>query len=267
MNHAPVFERRRAGVLLHPSSLPDGDFGPDAFRFIDLLADSGTSVWQMLPLSPTHEHGSPYDCLSAHALDSRWLSSLQIAALGWDTSINEKFSRTSNRLSTWFNTLTRTDGADVRARFETFCMNESWWLEDYALFCVLRDRHEGCPWWTWPEVWRDRAPHALDGLRAESAEALTLIRFEQFLLAWQFAELRNYARQRGVHLFGDMPIFVSHDSADVWSHRECFKLDAQGRPLLVAGVPPDYFSATGQRWGNPLYDWDKLQHDNFAWWI
>jgi len=260
-----VFDRRRAGVLLHPTSLPGGDFGADAYRFVDWLAATGTSVWQMLPLGPTHVDGSPYNCLSVHALNPRLLSARQLAEEGWLDDPSRPLS--SSDWSAVMARLQRPEAAVTRAAFETFCLLQAGWLEDYALYTVLRSQHGDRPWWEWPAPLRDRDPAALDEAEARSAESLEGIKFEQFLVAQQFDELRRYAQGRGVRLFGDMPIFVAHDSAEVWAWREFFKLDDQGQPRVVAGVPPDYFSATGQRWGNPVYDWNRMQADGFRWWL
>jgi 4-alpha-glucanotransferase len=245
MNRLPVLDRRRAGVLLHPTSLPDGTLGADARRFVDVLADTGTSVWQMLPLGPTHAEASPYHCLSVHALNPQLLP---------------------DRTAVTPDVLLLPEQAATRAAFEGFCAAAAHWLEDYALFMALRARHDTQPWWTWPVPLRDRAPDALETARNELAAELNRVRYEQFRVAMAFTELRRYAHVRGVRLFGDLPIFVAHDSADVWAQRRYFKLDADGQPRVVAGVPPDYFSATGQRWGNPLYDWNALAADGFGWW-
>jgi len=258
----PVLDRRRAGVLLHPTSLPSGDLG-DAWRFVDFLAGTGTSVWQMLPLGPTHSDGSPYHCQSMHALNPALLSTERLVESGWriaSPAPREHF------LAAALACLLRPEHAAPRAAFEAFCVAHAAWLEDYALYQALRAHHGARPWWEWPERLRDREPAALEAAAAGLAETLNRVRFEQFLVANQFAELRRYAHDRGVRLFGDMPIFVAHDSAEVWTHRHYFKLDAAGQPRTVAGVPPDYFSATGQRWGNPHYDWTRLAADGFRWW-
>jgi 4-alpha-glucanotransferase len=243
MNRLPVLDRRRAGVLLHPTSLPDGTLGADARRFVDFLADTGASVWQMLPLGPTHPDASPYHCLSVHALNPQLLP---------DVSAPDE--------------LLHPDRGAQRSAFETFCATQAYWLENYALFITLRAHHGTRPWWEWPAPLRDREPAALETAATELAAELNHIRYEQFRIAVQFNELRDYAHRRHVRLFGDLPIFVAHDSADVWANRPYFKLDTAGQPRVVAGVPPDYFSATGQRWGNPLYDWNALATDGFRWW-
>jgi len=263
MNRLPVFDRRRAGILLHPTSLPSGRLDGDAHRFVDFLADAGASVWQMLPLAPTHRDRSPYHCLSVHALNPLLLSQERLARsagpgaapVGRDRCLDQALA-----------TLRRPPAAAQRAAFEDFCATQAYWLEDFALYCALRARYRGRPWWKWPVALRDREPPALAAAAADLADAMKRTRLEQFLVAGQFAELRVHAQRRGVRLFGDMPIFVAHDSADVWARRAYFKLDADGRAAVVAGVPPDYFSASGQRWGNPHYDWARMQADGFRWW-
>ena len=230
----PVLARRRAGVLLHVSSLAGG-LGRGGRAFIDWLASAGFSVWQILPLGPTGADGSPYWVRSDSAGNAALVDPAEPAPLG-------------------------------SAQFETFLKTQSAWLEDYAAFEVLSAQHGGAPWWTWPAPWRDRQPAALQRLRHEQAAALRAISAQQFSFAWQWQRLHEYAAARGVHLFGDVPFYVAPDSAEVWSNREQFQLDALGRVTAVAGVPPDYFSELGQLWGNPLYAWDAMQRDGFRFW-
>jgi len=266
MNELPESDRRRAGVLLHPTSLPDGSLGSDAYRFVDFLAAHGTSVWQMLPLGPTHAEGSPYRCQSVQALNPALLSIPRLMESGWlsptwSGSTRDQAVRDAQAC------LRQPGKADAGAAFEAFCVHHLDWLEDYALFQALRERHAGLPWWEWPKPYRDRNADALEVATSELGDRLNATRFEQYLLAQQFEDLRAYAHARDIRLFGDMPIFVAHDSAEVWARRDCFKLDAGGHLRVVAGVPPDYFSETGQRWGNPLYDWEHLANDGFQWWV
>lgn len=263
MSRLPVLDRRRAGILLHPTSLPSMQLGADAHRFIDFLADSGTSVWQMLPLAPTHRDGSPYHCLSAHALNPSFLTLQRM--LDCAGRVENRMDR-DHCLDKALARLQRPKAAPQRAAFESFCAAQAYWLDDFSLYCVLRARYQGTPWWQWPRDVRDRELSTLKAASSDLTNALARTRLEQFLVASEFTDLRNYAHSRGVRLFGDMPIFVAHDSADVWAHRSYFKLDAQGQPVVVTGVPPDYFSADGQRWGNPHYDWDAMQVDDFRWW-
>ncbi len=261
----PVLDRRRAGVLLHPTSLPSGDFGADAWRFIDLLAECGFSVWQMLPLGPTHEDLSPYHALSVHAFNPLLINPTRLAEWGWiPAHVDGGRSAQLGSAYHWWR-----DHADagLREEAEGFFESAAHWLDDFALFCAVRASEGHRPWWEWPPGLRDRQPRALAEARRALTDAIDRIRFEQFVAARQWQALRAHADERGVRLFGDMPIFVAHDSAEVWARPDCFRLDDTGQPVVVAGVPPDYFSATGQRWGNPLYDWERLAEIGFDWWI
>ncbi len=275
-----IFARRRAGILLHPTSLPGlgptGVLGAEAYRFVDFLSDSGQSIWQFLPLSPPDPTGSPYQSTSVHAADVRLVSLSQLAEWGWipldavappggpDARYDgERHAAVLAAAHAGFEAGARPDD---REALRAFRETHGDWLDDYALFMALKARHGGRPWVDWPPRLRDREPAALAEARATEAALIDRICFEQFCFERQWDALKRYANERGVLLFGDMPIFVAHDSADVWANREAFMLDAQGRPLTVAGVPPDYFSETGQRWGNPHYRWDVMQADDFAWW-
>ncbi len=260
--HSPL-ATRRAGVLLHLTSLPGGDLGADAYRFVDFLASTGMTIWQMLPLGPTHAGGSPYHALSVHAGNPRLVSLALLVEWGWlKTTEGDR----RELLREAYEGFRQRGRADEQARYETFKHHARTWLEDYALFEALRKQYDSRPWWEWESALRDRHRAALVEARERHAEQIELVRFEQFLFARQWEQLRDYARRRGVLFFGDMPIFVAHDSVEVWAHREYFKLDETGQPVVVSGVPPDYFSATGQRWGNPLYRWERLREDGFVWW-
>lgn len=229
-----VLQRRRAGVLLPVSSLAAG-LGGGGRAFIDWLVSAGFSVWQILPLGPSGADGSPYWARSDAAGNPALLDPGEPAPLH------------SNE-------------------FQDFLSNSRDWLDDYAAFEVLSSMHHGAPWWTWPPQYRDRHPAALAQLRGGQSQALGAICEQQFTFAWQWQRLHEYARSRGVHLFGDVPFYVAPHSVDVWANRDQFQLDAAGAPLAVAGVPPDYFSELGQLWGNPLYDWDAMQRDGFRFW-
>lgn len=263
---ANLLDTRAAGVLLHAPSLPSGDLGADAFRFVDLLADSGLRVWQALPLGPTHDDGSPYNCLSAHAGSSRLISAERLVEWGW-LAPGSGAGGHAHWLPRARKGFEQHASAAERAAFVEFKETCSAWLPDYALYQALRDENHGAPWWAWPAAVRDRAADALAQARARLGEAIAEINFEQFAFFRQWGDLRAYAHRRNVLMFGDMPIFVARDSAEVWAHREYFTLDAHGQPLAVAGVPPDYFSKSGQRWGNPLYDWARMERDTFSWWL
>ncbi len=271
-----LFAQRRAGVLLHPTSLPgppgNGDLGQEAYNFVDFLAACGVGLWQTLPLGPTHEDGSPYQCTSVHAGDSRLISLQALVDLGWldhaalEPGQDLEAQRHERLAAAWSGFQRQADDEDRRA-FKRFVREHSRWLEDFALYQALRGAHGGQAWYTWPQPLCERDREALDIERKRLSEALAQARFEQYLFYRQWKQLRRYANEQGILLFGDIPIFVAHDSADVWAHREWFSVDEQGRLQVVAGVPPDYFSATGQRWGNPHYRWDALKQDGFGWWL
>jgi 4-alpha-glucanotransferase len=262
----PTIDRRRAGVLLHPSSLPGGDLGPQALRFLDFVREAGLSVWQVLPLGPTHADGSPYHCLSVHAISPAFISLELLVQRGWLRQVPADAAARRAALEEAHQGLLARGSADERAAFEEFCTAEAKWLRDYALYQALREDNGEQPWWQWPQPVRDRSAHALAETERRLGVRIEAIRFEQFVAVEQWRQLRAAARAHGIMLFGDMPIFVAHDSAEVWAHRDCFKLDKHGHPVVVAGVPPDYFSATGQHWGNPLYDWDCMRAQGFGWW-
>jgi 4-alpha-glucanotransferase len=247
MSGARPLDVRRAGVLLHLTSLPSGDLGPEAYRFVDFLADAGVSVWQVLPLVPTHEEDrSPYNALSAMAGNPDLISRAR--------QVEEGLVDVAGLSSA------------QRAAYRTWCEEQHAWLGSYVEFTAIRDLLDHAKWPTWEAGLRDRDPQRVAEVLAPHTEALETLRFEQWVFAEQWRELKEYAASRGVLFFGDLPIFVSHDSADVWSSRELFLLDAEGQPTTVTGVPPDYFAADGQRWNNPHYDWDRMAADDFAWW-
>lgn len=273
-NRSPL-DARRAGVLLHPTSLPGpgsvGTLGPDAARFLDFLQASGMSVWQMLPLSQPHEDGSPYQCMSVNAGNIDLVCQILLVEWGWLDGLDEGDGRRNPfhciLLRKAREGFLASASDEDRQSFERFVQQHGHWLEDYALYLALKQEHGGQPWWQWDRELRDRRPGALQKARERLDEVLDQYRFDQYVFYRQWALLREAARDRGVLLFGDMPIFVAHDSADVWAHRHLFDLDEAGQPRHVAGVPPDYFSETGQRWGNPHYDWSRMQADSFQWWI
>jgi 4-alpha-glucanotransferase len=273
--HIPVLAQRRTGVLLHPTSLPSanehGDLGHDAYRFVEFLAASGASVWQVLPLGPTHSDGSPYQCLSVHAGNPQLICLDWLVDRGWlaAQAVPAKLSPSVRRdcLARAFRGFQQHGDAKAQQAFEDFKRAKRDWLDDYALFQVIRSQQKAQGWLAWPVALRDRNAEQLAQFIAKNAEAVEEERFIQYVFFYQWLELRDYAHQHGVLLFGDMPIFVAHDSADVWANREYFQLDEAGQSKVVAGVPPDYFSATGQLWGNPHYDWAHMKADGFAWWV
>lgn len=280
-----LLTERASGILLHPTALPGpygiGDFGASAKRFIDFLQSAGQKIWQILPLGPTGYGDSPYSAFSAFAGNPLLISLDDLVANG-DLLAEEivlppfpedfvDFGAVSTfklallrHASTCFAARAT---AERRASFADFCQEEGSWLNDYTLYRAIRTREGDRPWYEWPPALRDRESAALLSIRAELAAAIAVEAYIQFLFAEQWQELKNYATAHGVLIFGDLPIFVADDSADVWAQRSYFQLDGEGRATYVAGVPPDYFSASGQRWGNPLYRWDRLKVDGFSWWI
>lgn len=276
MDASPIFSRRRAGILLHPTSLPGetetGLLGADAYRFVDFLADCGFSIWQTLPLGPTHDDRSPYQCQSVHAGSENLIDLVQLVEAGWldaaVTTVNTANESHRHRLlAKACQGFMQRAPEPEHAAFRDFVNRQQGWLDDYALYRALRRKYQGRAWFQWPDAVRDRDPQALQAERSQLAAAIQQVQFEQFIFFRQWHHVRDYASQKGVLLFGDLPIFVAHDSADVWAQRGYFTVTPHGELEVVAGVPPDYFSATGQRWGNPLYRWDVLQQDGFHWWI
>lgn len=229
------FYRRRAGILLHPTSLPSGVLNTDVERWLDMLDDTGFSVWQVLPLGEPQGGLSPYQCISAFAMNP--------ALIGEYPQVN-----------------LNTDG------FAVFC-NAQEWLDDYVLFKVLKEKFNNAPWFEWPDEYKHRHSHALLISVDEYEKKITKLKWQQFLLFKRWQLIRDYAGKRNILLFGDVPLFIAHDSVDVWAAPERFLLDKSGRMEVVTGVPPDYFSDTGQRWGNPHYDWEFMKSENYAWWL
>lgn len=276
---------RTSGVLLHPTSLPGqygiGDLGKEAYKFVDFLQESSQHLWQFLPLTPTGFGDSPYQSLSAFAGNTLLVSPDKLVEDGFlDAAELESPPRFSidkvnfgkvipykkKLLEKAFEKFCTTTDTGLRADFLSFCQ-KSEWLEDYALFRVLKEEHNGAAWNNWSAELRRRDKDALDESRKRLSEKIDAEKFYQYLFFRQWQALKDYCRQRGVALIGDMPIFVAYDSSDVWVQPELFKLDETGAPTVVAGVPPDYFSATGQLWGNPLYNWDAMRSDGFRWWL
>jgi 4-alpha-glucanotransferase len=268
---------RSSGILLHPTSLPGphgiGDLGGEARRFADFLADAGQKLWQVLPLGPTGYGDSPYQCFSAWAGNPLLISLEDLVERGrLDASVlagGPEFSRDRvdfERLIPWKTTLLES-AVQPGSGFEAFCEQNRRWLDDYALFMALKAVHHGAAWTHWEVSARDRDPKALAKWRDQLARPIATQKFLQFVFFEQWSELRAYCRKRGTRIMGDLPIYVAHDSADVWVNRKYFQLDGQGNPTVVAGVPPDYFSQTGQLWGNPIYRWDVLGEDGYTWWL
>ena len=277
---------RACGVLLHPTSLPGphgcGDLGAGARRFVDWLADAGQRWWQVLPLGGVGPGNSPYASTSAFAGNPLLVDLEALAQQGWlrrdellppvaFSAVRVDYPSTAvwrlSRLEIAADRFMRQADGTPRSHFEGFCARHAAWLEDHALFMALDEAQAGRPWQRWPDGLARRDPAALDRARARLAPRLALRRFVQWCFDRQWQALRTYARRRGVRLFGDAPIFVAAHSADAWAHQSLFELDGAGEPVAVAGVPPDYFSPTGQRWGNPLYRWEAHAADDHAWWV
>ncbi|HOY69361.1 MAG TPA: 4-alpha-glucanotransferase [Methylotenera sp.] len=265
--------QRRAGVLLHISSLPNkgavGDLGAEAYRFVDFLHEIGASVWQTLPINAPHADNSPYQALSAFAGNPDFISIEALQAQGLllrKADANANMSK-SQLLANAYEAFKIRVQKKEQLAFTRFCKKQAHWLDDFALFLALKNKHNQAGWQFWPEAYKNRDVDALKFARKELAFEIATIQFTQFIFFTQWAALKAYAAKKKVYLFGDIPIFVAYDSADVWANPHLFKLDANKNMAVVAGVPPDYFSATGQRWGNPHYDWQAMASDNYHWWV
>ncbi|MCU1333814.1 MAG: 4-alpha-glucanotransferase [Candidatus Angelobacter sp.] len=277
---------RSAGILLHPTSLPGaygiGELGTEALRFASYLHQSGIKIWQVLPLNPTGYGDSPYQSLSAFAGNPLLISLETLAARGlldsqdlfplpdfpqghvdFSMVIPWKFKLLSKTASRFFASAT----GEQKADFETFTQQNREWLDDYALFMAAKDAHQGRVWTEWDPDLASRQKSAITKWSEKLCAEIAAYKFWQYEFFRQWNAIRSDCAQRGIRIMGDIPIYAAHDSADVWAHPEMFWLDEKGNPLKVSGVPPDYFSATGQLWGNPLYRWDKLKASGYRWWI
>ncbi|HKR62647.1 MAG TPA: 4-alpha-glucanotransferase, partial [Thermoanaerobaculia bacterium] len=279
---------RVAGVLLHPTSLPAtygiGELGDHAVEFLDWASAAGMRVWQVLPLNPPGYGASPYGCLSSFAgnpmlisiqrlLQDGLIDAEDVADVPRFSDEHVEFDRvTEYKSSLLHRSWQRFDehaSDELRAALDTFIHadEQKEWLDDYTLYMALKEHSGGQPWWRWDDALAQREAEAIERARTEHMSAIRFWEYAQFLFFRQWAQLRDAAHARGIRILGDVPIYVACDSVDVWSHRELFQLDERGEPTVVAGVPPDYFSATGQRWGNPLYRWDLLRETQFHWWV
>jgi 4-alpha-glucanotransferase len=276
---------RAAGILLHPSSLPSrggiGDFGPAAYQFVDFLASARQGLWQVLPLGPLGYGNSPYSSTSAFAGNPLLISLERLAERGWidpakldgfsagsaPVEYDQVFARKMPLLFDAAKTFLRSGSAEALRRFDLFREENSWWLDDFLLFDALRAQHKLESWNQWARGLAHREPGALDKARQELAGDLRIRAALQFAFYEQWRALRSYCTARAIRVVGDVAIFMNYDSADVWTHQELFRLDENLKPEVVAGVPPDFFSKTGQRWGNPLYRWDVMKERGYEWWI
>ncbi len=276
---------RSAGVLLHPTSLPGnygiGDLGADAFRFIDFLESAGQTLWQVLPLGPTGYGDSPYQCFSAFAGNPLLISPDKLVehgllrnddlsgapqsdptvidfgeVIGWKQALLQKA----------YHTFRSMPDHPLRSLFDTFTASNTAWLDDFALFMALKEHHGGEHWNTWKKSYIHRQASALKTFSQNHEEDILHQKFVQFLFFLEWKEVKSYANAKGIKIIGDLPIFIAYDSADVWANKQAFDVDEDGNLLTKAGVPPDYFSPTGQMWGNPLYRWEAMEQDDFEWW-
>jgi len=270
-------DRRRSAVLLHITSLPGpfhkGVVGEEAYQFIDDLIAGGFTVWQFLPLGPTHGHGSPYESLSTFAGNPELIDLRYCVTNGWlgtdslnDCNTASEHALLRARASTVFWDCASRD-LELKKYVDSFERANAYWLDDYSLFAALKGAFHDAAWWQWPVDLRDRKTGSVKAAKVEYKQLVKQVVFEQFIFNRQWHALKKYADEKGIQLFGDLPIYVAHDSADVWANRASFTVNDIGLCDEVAGVPPDYFSETGQRWGNPLYHWEVMQADGFAWWV
>jgi 4-alpha-glucanotransferase len=277
---------RASGILLHPTSLPGpfgiGELGEEAYHFVDFLASSQQHLWQVLPLGPTGYGDSPYASFSSFAGNHLLISLRQLAKDGLlapqDIENTPSFPATSVDYGAviafkmpllWrsFENFHARATPEQQKDFEQFRRSNQHWLDDYALFMALKDEYHGAPWTEWDREIAARKPEAISTWQKRLAPRIGFHTYLQYEFSTQWASLRRYTNARGIQIVGDLPIFVAHDSADVWAHPDMFYLNEEGSPTVISGVPPDYFSVTGQRWGNPLYRWDRLAQTGYAWWI
>jgi 4-alpha-glucanotransferase len=276
---------RKSGILLHISSLPSvhgiGDFGSEAYRFVDQLAENGFSVWQFLPIGPVGPGNSPYQAYSAYAGEPLLISleilqnwgllskeDVQLPLMDAEKVDYDKVASCKYPLFqiAWDQFREQRDPT-FQHEFNAFLNEHHWWLNDYALYKACKTRFDGDPWNKWEKSLMERSEAALEQYSILLQDETNLEKFIQFLFFRQWFRLKQYANEKGIELFGDLPLYVSHDSADVWGNQSLFVLNESGEPALMGGVPPDYFSEDGQLWGNPVYDWEQLSATNYQWWL
>lgn len=267
-------QQRKAGVLLHISSLPEGNMGAQAKRFVDFLSAAGASVWQTLPLNMPHNDGSPYQCLSAHAGNPVFIDLKQLIESGYINwadlqayNADPTLAQHQKVFEKAFCVISKQQASPDYIAYQKFCRKHRHWLNDFALFLVLRQQFNQASWNSWPVAYKKRDSKTLNIAKKQYALAIGVIKFTQFIFFKQWCALKSYANQHHIAMFGDIPIFVAFDSADVWANPDLFKLDKNCNMTVVAGVPPDYFSSTGQRWGNPHYNWRAMKKEDFKWWL
>ena len=277
---------RRSGIILHPTSLPGrfgiGDLGDEAYTFVDFLVESGQTYWQVLPLSPTGYGDSPYQGLSAFAGNPMLISPQKLVEVGHLAEIDLEdvpafpedrvdFGPTieykTELLKRAFSNFQRHASPHEQQNFIQFCEEQAFWLDDFALYMAVKESYGLQPWSQWDEEVMKRDPGVLDNLRASLSEGIEYQKYLQWQFFEQWLAIKEYANQQGIQIFGDIPIFVSMDSADVWANPHLFLFDNELQPVAVSGVPPDHFSETGQLWGHPLYRWDVMAEEGYAWWI
>lgn len=281
-----LVEHRSSGIICHPTSLPGpfgiGDLGSQAYRFVDLLERMGQTLWQILPLGPTGYGDSPYMALSAFGGNPLLISPeglargglLEYSEIANPPVFNRKrvqYARVAaykwRLFEQAYERYRARSGGEWGSEFSAFCEQNAPWLEDYALFAALKEAHGHRSWSEWEPGARDRVADVLAEWRDQLADRIALQKWLQWVFFRQWQALKRYANSKGIQIIGDMPFYVAYDSADVWANQRFFRLDAEGRPEVIAGVPPDYFSATGQRWGNPIYRWGEMQRDRYRWWV
>ncbi len=278
--------KRTSGIILHPTSLPGpdgtGDLGPEAYRWVDFLTSAGCSLWQVLPLGPTGYGDSPYQCFSAFAGNPYLISTSLLIDDGLlkleDLAARPALDRQSvdfPAMMAWkdglfqiaFKRFQKTKRKTLLVRFGEFFQDQAFWLKDYALFMAIKRSFGGISWRDWPDGFRLRVQSTLQDFEKDNLDAVTFQYFLQFIFFRQWSTLKKYANSNGLKIIGDIPIFISFDSADAWSHPEMFHFNKKGLPTVVAGVPPDYFSPTGQLWGNPIYRWNIHKNNGYKWWL
>ena len=277
---------RYSGVLVHPTSFPSpygiGDMGRGAHEFIDFLAMAGQHLWQVLPLGPSGNGNSPYQSYSVFAgqtllispellIEKKLLTEADVHPIPEFNADRVDYDKVTTYKTSLFKKayehFRHTADKNLLEEYDSFQSNNQYWLDDYCLYMAGKDYHNGLPWYEWEDSLLDPTPKERASWMKLLSSEIDYYRFIQFAFFSQWYELKDYANKKGIAIIGDIPIFTAPDSADVWANKELFKLDSKGHPLEVAGVPPDYFSATGQLWGNPLYDWDAMKDDGYRWWI